>query len=55
MLQVMDNIEASCIFYVKAGTFTHFEQSNISLLNVNKFGIVKLTVQPDMIVSVSFM
>jgi hypothetical protein len=51
----MDNMEASCIFYVKGGTFTHLELSNISLLTVNKSGIVMLTVQHDMMVSVIFM
>jgi len=44
MLQVMDNMEASCVVYVKVGTFTHLEQSKISLLMVNKSGIVTLTV-----------
>jgi len=52
MLQVMDNMEASCVFYVKVSTFTHLEQSKISLLTVNKSGIVTLTVQHDMIVAV---
>jgi len=51
MLQVMDNMEASCIFYVKVGIFTPLEQSNMSLLTVNKSRIVTLTVQYDMIVS----
>ena len=55
MLQNMDNIEASCVFYVKVSTITHLEQSKISLLTVNKLGIVRLTVQHDMIVTVSFM
>jgi hypothetical protein len=54
MLLVMDNMEASCIIYVKVGTFTHLEQSKISLLTVNKLGIVTMTVQHDMIVSISF-
>jgi len=54
MSQVMDNMEASCVFYVKVGTFTHLEQSKISRLNVNKSGRVTLTVQHDMIVSVIF-
>jgi hypothetical protein len=54
MLQVMDNMEASCIFYVKVVTFTHLEQCKISLLTVNESGIVMLTVQHDMIVSVIF-
>jgi len=55
MLQVMDNMDASCIFYVKVSTFTHLEQSKISLLTVNKSGILMLTVQHDMIVSFIFM
>jgi len=55
MLQVMDNMEASCVFYVKVGTFTHLEQSKVFLLTVNKSGIVTLTVQHDLIVSVIFM
>jgi hypothetical protein len=54
MLQVMDNMEVSCIFYVKVSTFTHLEPRKIALLTVNKSGIVTLTVQHDMIVSVSF-
>jgi len=55
MLQVMDNMEASCVFYVKVGTFIHPEKSKISLLTVNNSGIVTLTVQYDMIVSDIFM
>jgi len=55
MLQVMDNMEARCVFYVKVGTFTHLEQSKISLLTANKSGIVTLTVQHDMIVNIIFM
>jgi len=55
MLQVMDNMEVCCVFYVKVSTFTHLEQSKIALLNVNKSGIMMLTVQHDMIVSISFM
>jgi hypothetical protein len=55
MLQVMDNMEASCVFWVKVGTFTHLEQGKISPLTVNESGIEMLTVQYDMIVSVIFM
>jgi len=55
MLQVIDNMEASCVFFVKVGTFTHIQKSNISLLTVNNSGIVTLTVQHNMIVSVIFM
>jgi hypothetical protein len=52
MLQVMDNMEASCISYVKVCTFTHLEQCKISLLTVIKSGIVMLTIQHDLIVSI---
>jgi len=55
MLQVMDNMEASCVFYVKVGMFTHLEQSKISLLTVKKSGIEMLTVRYNMIVRVIFM
>jgi len=43
MLQDMDNMEASFVFYVKVGTFTNLEQSKNAVLTVNKMGIVKLT------------
>ena len=55
MLQVMDNMEASCVLYVKVGMFTHLEQSKIILLTVKKSGILTITVQHDLIVSVIFM
>jgi len=55
MLQNMNNMEASCVFYVKVGMFNHLEQSKICLLTVNKMGIGRLTVQHDMIFSVSFL
>jgi hypothetical protein len=55
MLQDMDHKEASCVFYVKVGTFTHLEYSKTSTLSVNKTGIVWPTVQHDLIVRVSFM
>jgi len=54
MLQVMDNMEASCVFYVKVGTFTHLEQSKIFILTVKISGIVTLTIQHDLIVRVIF-
>jgi len=54
MLQDMDNMEASCVFDVKVGRFTQLEQSEICHLTVNTTGIVRLTVQHDWIVSVSF-
>jgi len=55
MLQDMDNLEASCIFYVKVGTFTHLDQSKNCLLTVTKTGIVWLTMQHDLIASIGFM
>jgi len=41
----MDNMEASCIFYVKDGIIYEHEQSKICVLTVTKLGIVMLTVQ----------
>ena len=55
MLQDMDNIEASFLVYFKVGTFINLEQIEISHLDVNTMGMVKLTVQHDLIVGVSFM
>jgi len=55
MLQDMDNMEASFVFYVKVGTFTYLEQSKNALLTVDKTGIVGLTVHHDLIASISFM
>jgi len=49
MMQVMDNMEASCIFYVKVGTVTHLERRKISLLTVDTSGIVTVSIQHDMI------
>ena len=48
-------MEASCVFSVKVGMVTHLEQSKISLLTDNKMGIVRITIQLDLIVSVSIM
>jgi len=55
MLQGMDHMEASCVFYVKVGTLDQLEQSKICVLTVTQLGIVMLTVQIDSIFSVSFM
>jgi hypothetical protein len=55
MIQDMDNIEASFVFYVKVGKFTHLEQSKDAILTVNKTGIVRLTVHHYLIASISFM
>jgi len=55
MLQDMENMEATSVFYVKGSTFTHLENSKTSLLTVNQSGMVMLIVQDNLIVSVSFM
>jgi hypothetical protein len=55
MLEDLDNRVSSYLFYVKVCTFTHLEQGIISLLTVNKIGNDKVTIQHDMIASVSFM
>jgi len=51
----MDNMEVSSVFYVKVSTFTHLKQIKIALLTITISGIMTLTVQHDIIVSVSFM
>jgi len=51
----MDNMEVSCVFYVKVSMFTHLEQSKNGLLTVNDSGRMTLTVQHDMIVCITFM
>jgi len=55
MLQDMNNTEASFVFYVKDGTFTHLEQSKNSLLTVNETRIVRRTVHHDLIAIFSVM
>ena len=48
MLQDMDHLEASCIFYFEVGTLNRFEQSKICVLTVTTLGIAMLTVHHDM-------
>ena len=55
MLQDMDHMEASCVFYVKVGRFNESEQSKISILTVTSLGIVMVTIHYDLMVSVWFM
>jgi len=43
MLQDMDHMGASCVFYVKVGRFHQLEQSKISVLTVTSLEIVVLT------------
>jgi len=52
MMQEMDHMEASCVFYVKVGRFDQFEQCKTSVLTVTSLGIVMLIVHYDLIVSV---
>jgi hypothetical protein len=55
MLQNMNSMEASCVFYIKVGMLNHHEHSPIWHVTINNVGIDRLTVQHDMIVGVSFM
>jgi hypothetical protein len=55
MLQDIDNMKGSCIFYVKDDMFDQLEQHKISILTVTKLGIVMLAIQYDLVLSVSFM
>jgi len=43
MLQIMDSMEASCVFHVTFGILNHLEPSQIWLVTVNNAGIVRLT------------
>jgi len=54
MLQDMDHMEASRVFYVKVRMFYQLEQSRICVLTVISVGIVTLIVPYDMSVSVCF-
>jgi hypothetical protein len=51
MLQEMDHMEASCVFYIKVGRFDQFKQSKLSILTVTSLGIVMLTVHYLLIVN----
>jgi len=55
MLQDMDHMEASRVFYVKVRTFDQLEPSKICVLTVISVGIVTLIVRHDMKVSECFM
>jgi hypothetical protein len=55
MLQVIDNMPVSWVFYDTVRLFTHLKESKIAVLTVNKSGIVMITIQVEMIVSISFM
>jgi hypothetical protein len=53
MLQHMDSMEASCLFYVNVVMLNLLEHSQISHVTVNTAGIVIPTAQHDLFVSVS--
>jgi len=53
MLGDKDHIKASCVFYVKVGTFNQLEQSKICVLTVTTLGIAMLTVHHDIMFCVS--
>jgi len=55
MLQYRQNMEASCIIYVKVGMLSYLEQSKTCLSTVNKMEIVRLAVLHVFIDSISFM
>ena len=52
MLQNMDHIEASCVFYVEAGTLNRLEQSKIWVFTVTTLEIAMLTVHHDLMLRV---
>ena len=52
MLQDMDHLEASCVFYVKVGRFDHLEQSKSCVLTITTFRIVMLTIHHNLMVRV---
>jgi len=54
MLQDMDHIVASCVFYVDVGTLDRLQQSKICVLTVSTLGIAMLTIHHVMIFSICF-
>jgi len=51
MLQDMDHMVASCVFFVKVGTLDQLEQSKICILTVTTLRIVMLSIQHECIIS----
>jgi len=51
----MDDMVGSCVLYVKVGTFGQLEHNTICVLTITKMRIVMVTVQHDLIITVSFM
>jgi len=52
MLQDMDHMEASNVFYVEVGTLNGLEQIKICVMTITTFGIPMLTVYHFIIFSV---
>jgi len=55
MLQDMDHIEASYVFYVKVGTLNGLEECKFCVLTITTLGIAMLTVHHDKMFSVCCM
>jgi hypothetical protein len=55
MLQDIDYMEASLVFYVKVHMFDQYEQQKICILTIISFRIVMPNVHHDFIVSMWFM
>lgn len=51
----MDDMEASCIFYVYVGTLDQLESSKIRIWTVTTAGVVMLTIQLDLGFDICFM
>ena len=55
MLEDMERIEASCVFYVEVGMLNRLDQCKICVLNVTTLGIAMQTILHYMMLSVCFM
>jgi len=55
MLQDMDHMEASCIFYVEVGTLNQLDQTKTCVVTITTLGIAMLTVHHYMMFSICFM
>jgi len=51
----MDHMEASCVIYVMVGIIDQLEQNKLDVSIGTTLGIVLLTIQHDLIVSLCFM
>jgi len=55
MLQHMDKMAASCIFYIKVGMLDQLEKIKIRILTITEIGIAMLSMEHDFIFSLCFM